>query len=726
MHMTAIHQTLTALAGGAANLRLPATLLQTVVQPEALLVLLAAALITVALMLWQLKVRKHEYAEFVRRSAKRDALHERRYRELLDNSSDIVYTHDLEGRVITWSRAGELTTGYTQRDLFGKPLADLVPPSRRESAGRWVAETLAGKAAPVYELLILARDGRPVTLEVTTRTITQEGRLVGILGFARDITARKQTEEAAQRAAEAAEAASRAKSEFLANMSHEIRTPLNGILGMTELTLETHLTAEQREYLELVKLSADSLLIIINDILDFSKIEAGKLELDAEIFDIRRLLATTLKPLELRAREKGVALTWVVDSRVPDRLEGDSVRLRQVMTNLAGNAVKFTEQGSVSVGAELISSDSRTALLRLSVRDTGIGIPRNKQEIIFYAFAQADGSTTRKYGGTGLGLAVTRKIVEMMGGETSLESEPGRGSTFCVTLPFAIPAAAPASRSEIAAGSRASAEVASAGAVSAGATRVLLAEDNPTNQKLVLYLLQRLGYHDIEVVNDGKQALAAVEKSGLDQFSLALMDLQMPEMNGFEATAAIREMERESKHHLPIIALTAHAMKGDMERCLQAGMDGYISKPIRREEFLETIGRFLPSPPKVHPATARKSGILDIPDVLAQLEDDGVVLGELAEIFLQNTPCLLEQISGAISEHDQAALDRAVHALKGSLASFGSVAAFNAVSLLEECTRAKDKTETWQAYDALAFEIERLKPVLAAYVKPESSGAYSS
>jgi len=673
--------------------------------------LTVAVILVLIQKIWALKSKEHEYAEFVRRSTRREALHERRYRELLDNSSDIVYTHDLEGKLITWSKAGELITGFTQRELFQKHIAELAPPDQREAVERWIQQTIEGKSPGTYELVIVAKDGSRITLDVSTRAITQDGKQVGILGFARDITeriqaqealkqselrlravvtnvpvilfaldrqgvftfcegkglealemgpaqvvghsirtldrffpgiashferaisgesfvalqevsgliyecqvvpcrddrgevtgligiaiditARKRSEEEAQKAREAAEAASKAKSEFLANMSHEIRTPMNGILGMTELALDTDLTLEQREYLEMVKLSADSLLTIINDILDFSKIEAGKLEIESEPFDLRHLFQITLKSFAIRAEQKGLTLASKIDSHVPNLLLGDSGRLRQVLTNLVGNAIKFTEQGSVEVRVKAESLCREEATLQVEVVDTGIGIPLGKQQAIFEAFAQADGSTTRKYGGTGLGLTITKKIVEMMGGVIGVESEEGKGSNFHFIVPFRVVQEKETTDLEPEPVGRNGDHQTVSGSQSPP-IRILLAEDNPANQKLVLYLLQKRGY-TVEVANDGHQALAALEKAGPSGFDLALMDVQMPFMSGFEVTAAVREMEKSSGEHLPIIALTAHAMKGDMERCLEAGMDGYISKPIQRNELLEMIHRFAPS-----------------------------------------------------------------------------------------------------------------------------------
>jgi signal transduction histidine kinase/CheY-like chemotaxis protein len=550
-----------------------------------------------------------------------------------------------------------------------------------------------------------------------------------------EIAVRHQTEGHLLEAKEAAEAANRAKSEFLANMSHEIRTPLNGVMGMTDLVLESELTDEQRDYLDTVKISADSLLTVINDILDFSKIEAGRIDLEFTDFNLRDCLEATLRTVSLRADEKGLELLCEVAADVPEVVTGDVTRLRQVIVNLVGNAIKFTSEGEVALRVQCDEQEGPTLLLHFTVVDTGIGIPTEKQKIIFNPFTQADASTTRRYGGTGLGLTISTRLVEMMNGRIWVASEIGRGTEFHFTarLGRADPKTVPLGNiappellrsvkvlvvddnrtnrrilegmlrhwemkpTTVESGEEALSQLASArldgepfalvltdmhmpnmdgftlierirqrpelatatimmltsaghrgdalrckelgvsayllkpirqselreaiarvlgareqkGAIPlitryslhdardpGGSLRVLLAEDNPVNQLLATRLLEKRG-HRVTVAANGREALAAIEK---DRYDLVLMDVQMPELDGLEATLAIREREKVQGNHLPVIALTAHAMKGDQERCFEAGMDGYLSKPIRTQELDELLNKYVTL--KMEPALA--------------------------------------------------------------------------------------------------------------------------
>ena len=418
----------------------------------------------------------------------------------------------------------------------------------------------------------------------------QDGQRMGFVGVSIDLTERKKVEHDLLLAKERAESATRAKSEFLANMSHEIRTPMNAVIGLTGLLLNTNIDPEQRDYIETIRTSGDSLLAVISDILDFSKIEGGMLDIDREPFDLSNCLEASLNLVLQAAARKGLHLSFEIEKEVPRQLLGDPIRLKQILVNLLGNAVKFTEKGEISVA---VSSKPSSRLkngeheIMFAVRDTGIGISKDRMSRLFQSFSQVDASTTRKYGGTGLGLVISKNLAELMGGRIWAESEPAKGSTFYFTiLAKASSVSLPAKGTDMA-----QMESSGEGYKLDRPLKILLAEDNIINQKVAMRMLERLGYH-ADIAANGEEVLQALKDRPYD---IVLMDVQMPEMDGLEATRRIRSTPGRQPY---IIAMTAHAMKGDREVCLEAGMNDYVSKPVRIEELQAAIEHSLPIDPR--------------------------------------------------------------------------------------------------------------------------------
>jgi len=764
---------------------------------------------------------------------------------LLATAATSIFTVDAKRRIVTVNDEFCATTGYARDEIIGKP-CDVL---RGEPCQTGCNLLLSDRTAPILkqQCTIRAKGGALRTIIKNADVIRDEsgGVTGGIESFV-DVTALVE-------ARIEAEAANRAKSEFLANMSHEIRTPMNGIIGMTELALDTDLTGDQREYLEMVRVSANALLTLINDILDFSKIEAGQLALEAIDFGLRTTIESAVEPLAIRAHQKGLEFITDIHPNVPETLVGDPTRLRQVLVNLISNAVKFTDAGEVVLHARTIAETDEQVELHFSIVDTGIGIPPEKQKTIFDAFAQADGSITRKYGGTGLGLTICRRLADAMGGRIWVKSEPGKGSTFHFTAKLgvqrrpedvemprqpvelagkrvlvvddnetnrrilkemltrwgmevkAVPcgpdaiaemdaaaqqrrsfhlvlldaempemdgftvadnlrkiqSTAPAtvmmltSRGQrgdadrckqlgisaylvkpikqlemyeaiVAALNRGAAGIESRAVITRHSLeearrklRILLAEDNPVNARLAAAILHKRG-HEVVAVEDGQRAVSLSES---EAFDLILMDIQMPGMDGFTATRLIREHERQTGRRVPIVAMTAHAMKGDREKCLEAGMDDYLAKPIEPVRLYEIIERTTPTEseiPRTTPlarretAPTRPSGPpFDPAETLARVGGDAALLREVAGIFCNDAPNLLAAIQTQIEKQDAAGLECAAHTLKGSASNFGARAVADAARALETMGRERDLSRAREVFDRLALETERLIQALA-------------
>jgi len=785
---------------------------------------------------------------------------EERYRDLFENANDLIQSAGPDGSLIYVNRAWRETLGYSEEEVCKLSLFDIIHPASLPHCMEMFGRVMSGEKLDHVEAMFVTKDGRTITVEGSSSCSMKEGKPVATRSIFRDISERKRFEAELAQARDAALESARLKAEFLANMSHEIRTPMNAIIGMSGLLLDTDLTAEQREFAETVRSSAEALLTLMNDILDFSKIEAGKLTFETMDFDLRNAVEGAVDLLAEAAQSKGVELFSLVYSDVPTELRGDPGRLRQVLVNLLSNAVKFTGQGEVIVRVTKETDLGERALLRFAVSDTGIGIPEEAQRRIFDVFSQADGSTTRKYGGTGLGLAISRQLVELLGGQIGVESAPGKGSTFWFTASFekqpeqTAPREAPGHqleglrvliiddnatnrklvhhqvtswgmrngtaesgaealtilRREAAAGDpyliaildmqmpemdgltlaraiksdpaiagtqllmmtslgrRDDAAIREAGvdlcltkpvkqsqlfdclATLAGEhlldppqqrraaqvptpkvqregreqVRILVAEDNSVNQRVALRQLDRLGYAADGVAN-GMEALDALSRIAYD---VVLMDCQMPEMDGYEAATEIRRREGDLKH-TTIIAMTANALEGDRERCFAAGMDDYISKPVKQEMLSEAIERWTAERTASdqredlsEPTPADSASVID-PGVIAELRGlqsstDPDFFNHLIDLFIEETPHRLAAIREALAKSNAEALGHEAHALKGSSAHLGATRMDSLCEILEEQGRSGSINGASAVLSVLEEEFGRVRKALEAEKNP--------
>ncbi|MGI6372677.1 MAG: response regulator [Caldicoprobacterales bacterium] len=754
-----------------------------------------------------------------------------RYRLLAQYTNDIILFMQMDGKIIEANDAAIKAYGYTKEELLSMSIFDLRGKEDKSVVAEQMVE--AEDSGILFESIHYRKDGSSFRVEVSSQgvTIDKERMLLSVI---RDITERSKMIDELRKAKEEAEEANRAKSDFLARMSHEIRTPMNGILGMTELALSTRLDNEQREYISMAKESAISLLQIINDILDFSKIEAGRMEMENSPFVLDEIISKVCSTLALRAHEKNLELIYYIDPEVPNNLIGDGIRLQQILYNLMGNAVKFTEHGEIALDIKVIEDKDSSVILGFEVRDTGIGIPDDKIDRLFQSFSQIGDTHTRKYSGTGLGLSIAKQLVEMMGGSMDVVSKVGEGSTFSFTACFTkgeesiaqvdpevdisslrilviddnrtnriilekmlrekgayivlaqdgvtgiqlmneyLKAGTPfdiilldghmpgmdgftvaehirndaglkdttimmltsmdlmegmARCKEIGIevylikpvgendlfeaiaktvnqkyatdnGDSESVAVSVENLMDASQNkgRILIAEDNIINQRLAATLLEKRGYSVLSVSN-GLEAIEALD--GDIEFDLVLMDVQMPEMSGLEATRRIREMERVTGKRIPILAMTAYAMKGDREKCIDAGMDGYMSKPLNPAVLYDTVDKFLKSK-----SAANLSWLKQAAD-----HDDNFVK-DLIKLFIDIYPQQLEEIANAIRDQNPKELEHKAHGFKGAVSNFGAHHAIELLTSLENMGKQGRIDGAMEILGKLRYEMRRIEEYL--------------
>jgi len=611
-------------------------------------------------------------------------------RSLIESNIDALMTTDPAGIITDVNKQMEALTGCTRDELIGAPFKNYFTDPERAEAG--IKRVLSEKKVTDYELTACARDGKHTVVSYNATTFYDRDRtLQGVFASARDVTERKQVEAELQQAKAVAESASQTKSDFLASMSHEIRTPMNAIIGIAELLAKTPLSAEQDKYVQIFRRAGDNLLHLINDILDLSKVEASQLELERTRFSLDDLLGKVTEMVAVRAHEKGLALVCEIAPEAPRNLIGDPTRLRQVLLNLLGNALKFTESGEVALRVTSDADATASGVLRFTISDTGIGIPDEKLGAVFERFTQADSSMTRRYGGSGLGLTISKRLVELMGGRISVESGVGKGSVFSFAVPLEI-WAGPTRRATVSVGA--------CPELPLPEVHILLVEDSPDNRTITMAYLQDTPYR-VEIAENGA---IAFEKFTAGEYDLVLMDRQMPVMDGLTATRAIRAWE-EANHRppTPIIALTASALKGDQEKFVAAGCTAYLTKPIKQDVLLQAIkDHSMVAPASSNGESSRGSAIL----VHANPK-----LTDLIPGFLQNRRHDVAAMLYALNMGDFAIVENLGHGMKGAGGSWGFQGITDIGTALERAAESADNEGSRKWVDELSRYLDRVEVV---------------